>query len=81
MTMNRIVLSRCLGLVELFFTSWSFGSTAVARKPAVRFLLLGQLRHIVQRFSQVPPLDLEESLAKPHKVGFGQPDLLADLEF
>jgi hypothetical protein len=82
MTMNRIVLSRCVGLVELFFTSWSFGSTAVARKPAVRFLLLCQLRHIVQRFTQVPPLDLgEKSLATPHKVGFGQPDLLADLEF
>jgi hypothetical protein len=81
MTMNRIVLSRCVGLVELFFTSWSFGSTAVARKPAVRFLLLCQLRHIVQRFTQVPPLDLGEKASQSRTKSASVSLTLLDLEF
>src|SRR5262249_4868986 len=40
MTMNRIVLSRCVGLWNCLFTSWSFGNAGnravVKRKPAVR---------------------------------------------
>jgi hypothetical protein len=83
--MNRIALSRCVGLVELFLTVGrsampeidSFPAAAMqphaSKGSGVHFLLLCQFHHIVQRFSQVPPLDLgEKSLAKPHKVGFGQ---------
>jgi hypothetical protein len=92
--MNRIALSRCVGLVELFLTVGRSAMPEIDSFPAavmqphaskgsgVHFLLLCQFHHIVQRFSQVPPsISAKKASQSRTKSASVKPDLLAELEF